>query len=223
MIEKASGDQQEAQRIDAELSTPAARFSARFSARPATTQLQQRIIRHERNQLTEFLEELEGTEAIARAASMIVAARRRFLAGSGRSHIFARLLEFDLSVGLGQVSLVDDTHIRMLDVLTDVRSSDVLIVFSLRRFRSEVTRFLHEYHARGGKIVVITNSQDSPAVQYAEEAIFVPTRSESYTDSGIGVVAVSQLLAALATSSAKGARRRLAEREELIEAMEIYR
>lgn len=212
-----------AQRPDAELKSPADRFSARFAARPSATQLQQRIIRQERDTITEFFDSVEQDESIARAAAIIVAARRRLVTGAGRSEVFARLLEFDLSLGLAQVSLVDDSHVRVLDVLTDVRATDVLIAFSMRRYRAETTEFLAQYAARGGKIIVVADSEDSPIVSLATESIIVSTRSESYSDSGTAVVAVSQLLSALTTASAKGARRRLAEREVLSEALGIYR
>lgn len=218
-------EKSEAQRKNAELQSPADRFGARLAARPSATQLKQRIIRQERETITEFFDAAENDESIARAAAIIVAARRRFVTGAGRSEIFARLLEADLSLGLAQVSLVDDTHVRVLDVLdvlTDVRTTDVLIAFSMRRYRPETTRFLEQYAVRGGKIVVVADSQSSPLVRFATESIIVSTRSASYADSGTAVVAASQLLAALTTASAKGARRRLAEREVLSEALGIY-
>lgn len=215
-------EKSQVQRRNVDLRSPSDRFGARLAARPSATQLKQRIIRQERTTITEFFHAMEDDESVTRAAALIVAARRRFVAGAGRSEAFARLLELDLSHGLSQVSLVEDHHVQILNVLTDVRTTDVLIVFSMRRYRPETTDFLEQYAARGGKIVIIADSEDSPVVPLANEAIIVSTHSESYSDSGIAVVAVSQLLAALTTASAKGARRRLAEREVLSEALGIF-
>ena len=55
-----------------------------------------------------------------------MAARRRFIVGSAKSFSYASLLAFDLSAGLSQVTLIDGT-VRGVDVLSDVRSSDLMV------------------------------------------------------------------------------------------------
>src|SRR5918994_493581 len=65
-------------------------------------------------------------------------ARRRFIVGSAKSFSYASLLAFDLSAGLSHVTLIDGTVVRGVDVLSDVRSSDVMVAFSLRRYRRAI-------------------------------------------------------------------------------------
>lgn len=210
---------------DTELRSPADRYGARMgSVRPgvAANQLQARVIRQERETLNEVWDAVAEDHSVARAAAVVVGARRRYVTGAGRSAVFARLLEFDLSYGLSQVYLVDGEGGRAMDVLADVRATDVLIAFSVRRYRRDTARFVQEYTRRGGTVVAITDSPDSPLLPHATEAVVVPTTSASVTDSATAMVTVIHLLTALTTASAKGARRRLAERDTLAEDLELY-
>ena len=109
--------------------------------------------------------------------------------------------------------VIDGRALSPLTVLTDVRSSDVLIAFSMRRYREETVRFGRLFHEAGGQLVVITDSDQAPLAEVATAVIRVHTGSASYADSPTAVAAVCHLLSALTTASAKGARRRLAGRD----------
>jgi DNA-binding MurR/RpiR family transcriptional regulator len=184
--------------------------------------VQSRVIAAETESLTTTLAELERTGAAARAAALIVGARRRFIAGEGKSATYAGLLDSDLCATLSNVFLVDGRALSGLTVLTDVRASDVLIVFSMRRYRRESLRLGELFKRAGGQLVVVTDSEDAPLTDLADALITVHTASASYADSPTAVAAVCHLLSALTSSSAKGARRRLAERDELAQALELY-
>ncbi|MBE1515241.1 MurR/RpiR family transcriptional regulator [Nesterenkonia halotolerans] len=201
---------------------PAARFGATLSPRASAKSLQARLIRKERENLERVFAGIEDDDALARTAGVIAGARRRFIVGHGRSAAFAHLLDLDLSHGVSQVSLIDGLGTRGIDVLTDVRSTDVLVAFSMRRYRRETAQLAEAFAHRGGAVVAVTDSADSPLVAHCSEAVIVPTNSDSVTDSATGVVAVIHLLTALTTASAKGSRRRLTERESLIHEMGLY-
>jgi len=201
---------------------PAARFGASMSPRASAISLQARLIRKERENLERVFAGMESEDSVARAAAVIAGARRRFIGGHGRSAAFAHLLNLDLSHGVSQVSLIDGIGTRSIDVLTDVRATDVLVAFSMRRYRRETVQLVREFSNRGGTVVAVTDSLDSPLIEHSAEFVIVPTDSASVTDSATGVAAVIHLLTALTTASAKGSRRRLSERESLIQEMGIY-
>ncbi|MBO0597017.1 MurR/RpiR family transcriptional regulator [Nesterenkonia sp. E16_7] len=201
---------------------PAARFGASMAPRASAKTLQARLIRKERENLERVFASFETEESVARAAALIAGARRRFIVGHGRSAAFAHLLDLDLSHGLSQVSLIDGQSTRSIDVLTDVRGTDVLVAFSLRRYRRETAELVRAFAQRGGTVVAVTDSTESPLVEPATELVIVPTDSASVTDSATGIAAVIHLLTALTTTSAKGSRRRLTERESLIQEMGLY-
>lgn len=195
--------------------TPSRRYAARLTAPASGIVLRQKILRTELDRLSQTIEHLESDQAVIEASQAIVGARRRFVLGAGRSSAFAGLCAWDLSVGLSQVFHVDEGAIRALDVLTDVRSSDVLIVYSFRRYRSHPIVVAREFAASGGLVVAITDSDEAPIRDSAEVVVTVPTTSASVADSPTGVAAATHVITTLAIASSKGARRRLDERERL--------
>lgn len=205
-----------------ELSSPSQRFGARLQRPSSAAALQARVIEQETRTLAEALERVAADGSVAAAAALVVAARRRFVAGTGKSFAYASLLAVDLSAGLANVTLVDGTLVRHLDVLADVRDTDVLVAVSLRRYRRETVALAERFAAAGGAVVAITDTASSPLVRVAGQAIVVPTASASFADSPTAVAAVVHLLATLTTASAKGARRRLAERDRLAHDLDLY-
>jgi DNA-binding MurR/RpiR family transcriptional regulator len=207
---------------DRSLSSPNARFGDRFRTSVSASTVQARVVEAETRSLTTTFSELVRTGAAARASALIVGARRKFIAGEGKSATYAELLDSDLSATLSNVFLVDGRALSGLTVLTDVRASDVLVVFSMRRYRRESLRLGKLFKQAGGQLVVVTDSEDAPLAPLADALITVHTGSASYADSPTAVAAVCHLLSALTSSSAKGARRRLAERDDLAQALDLY-
>lgn len=209
--------------LDRSLLSPRDRFSERFRTNLSAEGIQARVIEHEVRSLTQTLEELAATGDVPRAAALILGARRRYIAGEGKAAAYAQLLNADLSATLSNVFLADGRALSPLTVLTDVRASDVLIVFSMRRYREETIRLGRLFHEAGGQLVVITDSEDAPLAGLATALIRVHTASASYADSPTAVAAVCHLLSTLTTASAKGARRRLSTRDHYAAELAFYR
>ncbi|WP_309127433.1 SIS domain-containing protein [Microbacterium sp.] len=200
---------------DRALVSPGARFGERFRTNLSAEVLQAKIIETETRSLARTFDELTRTGAVSRAATLILGARRRYIAGRGKAVAYADLLAADLSATLSNVFLVDDRSLSPLTVLTDVRATDVLVLFTMRRYREESIRFGERFRRAGGELIVVTDSDDAPLTDVASAVIKVHTHSASYADSPTAVAAVCHLLSTLTTASAKGARRRLAARDEL--------
>ncbi|PSL04786.1 DNA-binding MurR/RpiR family transcriptional regulator [Haloactinopolyspora alba] len=207
---------------DRRLSSPGDRFGARLQRQSSAAALQARVIEQETHNLAEAFRLVVDDGSVTRAAATVVAARRRFVAGTGKAFAYASLLAADLSAGMSNVTLVDGAVVRPLDVLSDVRDSDVLVAVSLRRYRRETVAVAEQFAAAGGTVVAVTDAADAPLATVAAQAIVVPTGSASYADSPTAVAAVVHLLATLTTASAKGARRRLAERDRISRALDLY-
>ena len=75
---------------------------------------------------------------------------------------------------------------------------------------------------RALRISAITDFDDAPLADIADQCIYVATGSASYVDSPTVVAAVLHVLATLTTASAKGARRRLGERYRLNTELGLY-
>ena len=202
--------------------SPDERFAQRLAGRPSAEVLTRRVVAQETAHLPVALAAVVESGALPRAAALVVAARRRYVTGTAKSLAYATLLASDLSVGLSHVHLVDDATVRALDVLAEVGPTDVLVAYSFRRYRRETVALARAFVAAGGTLVAVTDDEDAPLAAIAHQSVVVTTDSASFADSPTAVVAVSHLLATLAAASAKGARRRIAARDELAAELDLY-
>jgi DNA-binding MurR/RpiR family transcriptional regulator len=205
-----------------DLRSPGERYGARMQRPRSATVLLQQVIAQETSNLASALAAVEADGSLEAAARKVVAARRRFVIGGGKSGAYAALLATDLSASLANVTLVDGATINPVDVLCDVRQDDVLVAFSLRRYARPTIAVAREFAAAGGTVVGITDAPDTSLADIAEVAVVVSTDSASYADSPTAVAAVVHILATLTAASAKGARRRLARRDDLTHRLDVY-
>ncbi|MFC6879540.1 MULTISPECIES: MurR/RpiR family transcriptional regulator [Actinomadura] len=204
------------------LTSPDARYGARLRRPSSASVLLNAVIEAERANLAGTMAALQADGTLERAAAKIVAARRRFVAGSQKSRAHATLLHLELSASLSGISLIDEAAVRAIDVLSDVRPTDVLVAFSFRRYARHTTTVAREFAAAGGHVVAITDDAGSPLAAAGDTTVVVGTGSASFSDSPTAISAVVHALATLTAASAKGARRRLARREDLAQALHIY-
>lgn len=198
------------------------RFASRLAGRPSAETLVRRLVQAEDGHLVTTLGQVAESGALPAAAALVVAARRRYVTGTGKSLAFATLLATDLAVSCSHVHLIDDATVPALDVLAEVTASDVLVAFSFRRYRRETAALATAFAAAGGSLVAITDSADAPLAAKAAVTVVVDTGSASFVDSPTAVVAVSHILATLVGASAKGARRRIAARDQLAADLGLY-
>lgn len=204
-----------------ELNSPHERFDARLQRRSSAV-LKTRLLAAETDSLKTAVQTLAADVSIERASAHIVKARRRFIYGAAKSFGYAALMANDMNASLTHVHLINGTVTSILDVLSDVRSTDVMVVFSMRRYRREVVETATRFKEAGGVLIVITDSPNAPLASVADEMVLVQTSSASYTDSSVAVVLVLHLLSTLTAASAKGARRRLQERDRLSNELNLY-
>jgi DNA-binding MurR/RpiR family transcriptional regulator len=208
---------------DRRLRSPNDRYAARLNERSSSLSLQEKVVRHERQNLEDALTRVVDDGSVVRMAAAIVAARRRFVTGSGKSLAYAALTAADLSAGLSLVTLIDNAVVRAVDILSEVRNTDVLVAFSMRRYRGDTILLCREFKKAGGTVLLVTDDSDAPAIAFADSVVVVSTESASYADSPTAVAAICHLLSTLATASAKGARRRLAEQDRLARELDLYK
>lgn len=204
------------------LTSPDARYGARLRRRSSASALLAAVVEAERANLAHTMAELQADGSLERAAAKIVAARRRFVLGTAKSRAHATLLHLELSASLAGVSLIDEAAVRAIDVLSDVRPTDVLAAFSFRRYARRTITVARAFAEAGGHVVAITDDTASPLAAVGHTTVVVGTGSASYADSPTAISAVTHALATLTAASAKGARRRLARREELARTLSTY-
>lgn len=108
-----------------------------------------------------------------------------------------------------------------------------MIAISLHPYRRYTVESAVPFVQAGGSLVVITDSASAPLVTWADEAVVIaamPERTDvserlhpetpGVSPAVLGLVI--DILTALSSASAKGASRRLAERERLAEELGLY-
>jgi len=204
------------------------------ASRPrSSTLLKQRLLEAHRAELASGLAWADADSSLEAAAALITGSRRRFVIGAATSFTYASLLAAKMSAALAKVTLVDGTIVRPLDILSDVRDSDVMIAVSLSPYRRYTVEAAVPFVRAGGALVVITDAPDAPLVRHATASVViadvgerseVATRlhPESPLASPMVVAMVIDILTALSSASAKGAGRRLADRERLASELRLY-
>ena len=204
-----------------DLASPRDRIS-RLHRNVTAEALQARLMEAERACLDRTFAALTASRELPHAASLILASRRKFIAGAGKSAAYASLLHTDLAPTVPNVQLIDGVGLASSTVLSDVRSSDVLVAFSLRRYRTETVRLGRLFARAGGSLVVSTDTAEAPLAGCGSALVLVDTDSASYVDSPTAMAAVCNVLSTLTTASSKGARRRLDARDEVAESLKMY-
>lgn len=209
------------------LPSPDLRLTARSgtgtgAGNDSTRELLSRILEREHDNLQRTLEGVQASGALELAAEQLTAARRRFVTGGLKSGAYAALLAADLTASMPGVTLVPDTAAAAVDLLTDARAGDVLVAFCLRRYSRRTVALARGFKAAGGTVVAVTDAPGGPLAPHSDVPIVVATSSVSYADSPTAVAAVVHALATLATAGAKGARRRLDRRDQVVAELEIY-
>lgn len=207
---------------NSKLQSPGERYGERLRTPLSAEAIQNNLITHELTALHNSLAALRESGSLPRAAALLLGARRRYIAGEGKSAAYAQLLNVDLSATLSNVFLIDGHGLQPLTVLMDVRASDVLVLFSLRRYRSETILLGKEFKRAGGRVITVTDTTDAPLAKHADEVIRVDTNSASYADSPTAVAATCHLLSTITAASAKGAKRRLTVRDEISKNLHLY-
>lgn len=198
------------------------KVTASRPARKSASLLKSRLLQSEQVVLETALAAFREDAAFERASAHIARSRRRLILGRGSSQSYAIVFAAALKESLSQVLLVSPPGLDHLDVLADVRNTDVLFAICMRPYRRDTVEISKLYVAAGGTLLLITDSADSPLSAFASEQIIVPVSEHELETPNLGVLLAVQVLAQLASASSKGAIRRTQERERVSELLEIH-
>jgi DNA-binding MurR/RpiR family transcriptional regulator len=191
-------------------------------ARRSASLLKSRLLQDEQEAFAAAIESFASNVAFERAAAVIARSRRRFVLGRGSSQGYSTALALALKTRFSQVFPVASPGIDHLDLLSDIRSGDVLIAICNRPYRRDTVSLGKLYVAGGGTLLLVTDSADSPLSAFASEQIIVDNGDQEFGDTAIPIFLAVHLLAELAAASSKGAVRRSQERERLGSLMDLY-
>jgi DNA-binding MurR/RpiR family transcriptional regulator len=128
--------------------------------------------------------------------------KRRIHAVGGRfTEALALYLIRHLRIVRSDVSLFDSHRATWADQVVGFGGRDVLVVFDIRRYQTDVVALAREAAARGATIVLFTDQWLSPIAQIARHTVAARVAVPSNWDSGAAMIAVIEALVAQATKA----------------------
>ncbi len=150
--------------------------------------------------LSQHLQNLSLPDAIERftaAADMIASANRVFCLGQRSSFSVAYIFHYVRSLFGSNSVLVDGSGGSGVDTLRAIGKGDVLLAISVNRYVRHTIDAAKFAKDRGARVVALTDSEISPLVSFADEAILVRTETPSFFHTMAPAFAVVECLAAL--------------------------
>lgn len=141
---------------------------------------------------------LNSDEKISRAAEMLSLNKGRLfivgLMGSyGIAHYFWQYLHF-----IKPAVLLDNNSGNLSYQLLDINENDVLFAISYIGYSKQTTLTMTHFYKRGAKVVLLTDSETSPPVQWSHLQLIAPTQWETLLMSRCScLMVVEGLLAAM--------------------------
>lgn len=150
--------------------------------------------------LTQHLQNLSLPAAIERftvAADLVAGAERVFCLGMRSSFAVAYIFHYVRSLFASNSVLVDGSGGGGIDVLRGIGEGDALLVISVNRYVRHTIEAAKFAKDRGARVVALTDSELSPLVSLADEAILVRTETPSFFHTMAPAFAAVECLAAL--------------------------
>lgn len=149
------------------------------------------LLRHDLEQSLDH----QDHAAFAAAVDLLVSPRRRILTAGGRfSGLTARNLHQHLSILRGGCRHLEPDD--WVPYCLEVKRSDVLVLFDMRRYQRSTVQFGQEAARRGATLMVITDQWMSPLARDADVVLTVAVESVSPFDSQVPALALVETLLA---------------------------
>lgn len=146
----------------------------------------------------EALQRAVSTPDIARAAGMLIKARRVLILGLGTSAYLAGFAAQALMLYVPNVTAIagEGGAESAARRLARCGAGDVLVAITLPRYSKETIRLAEYARDRGVRVIAITNSRQAPIARAAELVLVAPSEHPVLTSSILGAAAVIESLAA---------------------------
>lgn len=128
------------------------------------------------------------------AAQLILNARRRWVVGWRLEASAASYMAYTMNYMLGDTAQIESGLIG--ESLVSFKPQDILVVMSFQRYSSVTLSIMEKAQAKGLKIIVITDSEESPAVNFADVYFIAETSSLFFLDSYTAALAICNALTA---------------------------
>ena len=173
--------------------------------------------------IRQTLEELPR-DVFNNAVDAIVNARRVYIFGAGSCRALANFTAYYLKLLLPNIHLIyTSSEAEIFEEMLHIDQRDAIIGISFPRYSSKAVKTLHFAHARGAKVVAITDSELSPIAGYATHLLLAHSDMPAIVDSLVAPLSVlNALTVAISLRKMEENRPQLATLEQLWEDYQVY-
>lgn len=142
------------------------------------------------NKIRHTLEQLDRT-AFSHAIDAILSARHIYITGARSAEPIARLLAYNLSLIFDNVKLVVPTSsAEVFEQMYSINENDTMIAFSFPRYSSKMINGIKFAKRKNANIVVFTDSDVSPLVEFADCVLIAQSDMASFMDSLVAPLSI---------------------------------
>ena len=213
-------------------------FQARLRARPegylarardlqargteSDTELTQEVLEANLENLRQTFK-INTPERFEACAKTLAQGSRVYVVGLRGMYPVASFFHYAYAMFRNNGILVDGRGGAFADALRDFGADDVILAISFDPYTYETVRSAEFARNRGGKVVVMTDSQVSPLAAYADQMLIIKNESPSFFHSvAAGVTAAEELIALLMAEGGQAALDAIEESEILLAKFQAY-
>ena len=169
--------------------------------------------------------EAVSAEHFERAVDTVCSARNIYIQGAMSSGILANFMHYYLRLIFNNVSHVGAVATNELyQQMVHIGKGDVLIAMSFPRYAASTIDACKFARECGASIVAITDSENSPLVQYADATLYAYSDMVSFVDSLVAPMSlINALIVALSDRNRESVEMNFGRLEQLWEHTEVYK
>ena len=166
------------------------------------------------NKIKYTLERLDR-KAFTDAVDSIISARTIYITGARSSEPIARHLSYNLSLIFDNVKfIVPTSSSEVFEQMYSINEEDVVIAFSFPRYSSKMINGIKFATQKNAKVVVFTDSDVSPLVEFSDCVLIAQSDMASFMDS---LVAPLSIINAIIVEITRRCEKRITERFDKLE------
>lgn len=175
------------------------------------------------NKIKHTLERLDR-KAFINAVDSIISARTIYITGARSSEPIARHLSYNLSLIFDNVKfIVPTSSSEVFEQMYSIGEEDVVIAFSFPRYSSKMINGIKFAKQKDAKVVVFTDSDVSPLVEFADCVLIAQSDMASFMDSLVAPLSIiNAIIIEITARREKEITERFDALEKLWDEYEVY-
>ncbi len=130
-------------------------------------------------------------DAFYKSVDAILCAKNIYIMGARSSEAIAKILNYNLSLIFDNVKFVNPTSsAEVFEQMFSICKDDILIAFSFPRYSTKMVSAVKYARNSGAEVVVCTDSEISPLVEYATHVLTAQSDMAAYMDSLVAPLSI---------------------------------